>query len=266
VRKKASLGFAVFCVVGASAALGLPAANRTPERVRMINSIRAAAADVPALRDDPFFQAAVAVEANLPREDFVPDAAKPQAYVGAPLEIGWQQTISDPYVMAVMTAAVQVQGGSRVLEIGTGSGYQAAILAELGAEVSTIEIVPQLARQAATALRRRGYRKVHARVGDGFAGWPERAPFDAVIVTAGSANVPTPLLDQLRTGGRLVMPVGPSTATERLQVFKKLADGSVVACSLGWAMFVPLTGRGYAPDRPGIGDHRKPWCFGASVT
>ncbi|WP_336869346.1 protein-L-isoaspartate(D-aspartate) O-methyltransferase [Sphingomonas sanguinis] len=254
------------CLTGASAAIGFSAPDRTDERARMISSIKAAAADVPALRDDPFFQAAVAVEKNLPREDFVPRAAKRQAYIGAPLEIGWQQTISDPYVMAIMTAAVQVHRGSRVLEIGTGSGYQAAILAELGAEVSTIEIVPQLARQAATALRRRGYRNVHARVGDGFAGWPERAPFDAVIVTAGSASVPTPLLDQLRIGGRLVMPIGPSTATERLEVFTKQADGNVVACSLGWAMFVPLTGRGYAPDRPGVGDHGKPWCFGASVT
>ncbi|WP_333840394.1 protein-L-isoaspartate(D-aspartate) O-methyltransferase [Novosphingobium sp.] len=232
----------------------------------MIASIKAAAADVPLLRADPTFQAAVAVEANLPREDFVPRAAKTQAYVGAPLEIGWQQTISDPYIMAIMTAASRVGRGSRVLEIGTGSGYQAAILAELGADVSTIEIVPQLARKAAATLRRHGYRRVRVRVGDGFAGWPERAPFDAVMVTAGSASVPTPLLDQLRTGGRLVMPIGPSTATERLEVFTKQADGSVVACSLGWAMFVPLTGRGYAADRPGIGDHAKPWCYGASVT
>ena len=254
------------CLTGASAAIGSFAQNRTGERARMISSIKAAAADVPALRDDPFFRAAVAVEAKLPREDFIPRAAKPQAYIGAPLEIGWQQTISDPYVMAIMTAAVHVRRKSRVLEVGTGSGYQAAILAELGAEVSTIEIVPQLAHQAATALRRRGYRNVHARVGDGFVGWPERAPFDAVIVTAGSASVPTSLLDQLRIGGRLVMPIGPSTATERLEVFTKQTDGSVVACSLGWAMFVPLTGRGYAPDRPGVGDHAKPWCFGASVT
>ena len=262
--KKISLGLVY--LLAAAATIGSAAPDRAGERARMIGSIKSAAADVPALRDDRFFQAAVAVEAKLPREDFVPRAARPQAYIGAPLEIGRQQTISDPYVMAIMTAAVQVQRGSRVLEVGTGSGYQAAILADLGAEVSTIEIVPQLARQAARALRRRGYREVHTRVGDGFAGWPERAPFDAVIVTAGSASVPAPLLDQLRTGGRLVMPIGPSTATERLEVLTKQADGSVVACSLGWAMFVPLTGRGYAPDRPGIGDHGKPWCFGASVT
>lgn len=232
----------------------------------MIASINAAAADVPALRDDPVFQAAVAAEARLPREDFVPRSASSTAYIGAPLEIGWKQTISDPYVMAIMTSAVQVVRGSRVLEIGTGSGYQAAILAELGAEVSTIEIVPQLAKRAGATLRRHGYRNVRVRAGDGFAGWPENAPYDAVIVTAGSAAVPRPLLDQLRIGGRLVMPIGPSTATERLEVYTKQPDGSVTACSLGWAMFVPLTGRGFAADRPGVGDHNKPWCYGASVT
>nr|WP_246616807.1 methyltransferase domain-containing protein [Sphingomonas yunnanensis] len=192
--KKTFLGLVYLSA--AVATIGSTSSDRTGERARMIGSIKVAAADIPASRDDPYFRAAVAVEARLPREVFVPRAAKPQAYFGAPLEIGWQQTISDPYVMAIMTAAVRVQRGSRVLEIGTGSGYQAAILAELGAAVSTIEIVPQLARQAVRALRRRGYRKVHARVGDGFAGWPERAPFDAVIVTAGSASVPAPLLDQ----------------------------------------------------------------------
>lgn len=240
--------------------------DRDVERGRMISSIRAAASDVPMLRDDPIFRAAVAAEAHLPREDFVPRSARAQAYVGAPLEIGWGQTISDPYVMAIMTASVKVVRGSRVLEIGTGSGYQAAVLAELGAHVSTIEIVPQLARRAAATLRGRGYRNVTIRAGDGFAGWPERAPFDAVMVTAGSARVPQPLLDQLRIGGRLVMPVGPSTATEHLEVFTKRGDGGFDACSLGWAMFVPLTGRGFVPDRPGVGDHGKPWCYGAPVT
>ena len=147
--KKISLGLVY--LLAAAATIGSAAPDRAGERARMIGSIKSAAADVPALRDDRFFQAAVAVEAKLPREDFVPRAARPQAYIGAPLEIGRQQTISDPYVMAIMTAAVQVQRGSRVLEVGTGSGYQAAILADLGAEVSTIEIVPQLARQAARA-------------------------------------------------------------------------------------------------------------------
>lgn len=254
------------CLIGGSAAAIASVHDRTKERFRMIASITAAAADVPALRTDPVFQAAVAAEARLPREAFVPRSASSAAYVGAPLEIGWKQTISDPYVMAVMTAAVKVSHGSRVLEIGTGSGYQAAILAELGADVSTIEIVPQLARRAAKTLRRRGYASVRVRFSDGFGGWPDRAPFDAILVTAGSASVPQPLLDQLGIGGRLVMPIGPSTATERLEVYTKQGDGTLAACSLGWAMFVPLTGRGFTPDRPGIGDHRKPWCFGAPVT
>jgi len=240
--------------------------DRAPERARMIASIRAAAQDVPALRDDPVFVAAVAAEAGMPREAFVPRRARRGAYVGAPLSIGWNQTISDPYVMAIMTAATRITAGSRVLEIGTGSGYQAALLAELGAEVWTIEIVPQLATRASAVLRRQGYRGITVRHGDGFAGWADRAPFDAVIVTAGSAAVPQPLLDQLRTGGRLVMPIGPSTATEHLEVYTKAADGHVDRCSLGWAMFVPLTGRGFTPDRPGLSRRTASWCFGAPVT
>ncbi|RSU65272.1 protein-L-isoaspartate O-methyltransferase [Sphingomonas sp. S-NIH.Pt1_0416] len=232
----------------------------------MIRTIRHIAGETPALAADPRFAATLAVEARLPREQFVPKAARRYVYFGTPLRIGWEQTISDPYIMAVMTAAAGIDRGSNVLEIGTGSGYQAAVLAELGARVATIEIVPQLATRAATTLRRRGYRNVTSRTGDGFAGWSDRAPFDAILVTAGAARVPQPLLDQLRVGGRLVMPIGPSTATEHLQVYLKRADGAFDVCSLGWAMFVPLTGRGNTPDRPGIGDRTIRWCYGAPVT
>ena len=235
-------------------------------RAQMIDAIGRVARDTPRLAQDPVFVAAVAVEARLPRERFVPRAARPLAYVGAPLKIGWDQTISDPYIVAVMTAAAQVGRGASVLEIGTGSGYQAAVLAEFGARVSTIEIVPQLAKRAAETLKILGYRSVAVRAGDGFAGWPERGPYDAVIVTAGSARVPQPLFDQLRVGGRLVMPIGPSTPTEYLQVYTKRADGGFDVCSLGWAMFVPLTGRGQTGERQGIGDRSKPWCYGAPVT
>lgn len=232
----------------------------------MLASIRAAANDVSALSADPNFQAVLAAEARLPREAFVPRNARRYAYIGAPLKIGWEQTISDPYIVAVMTAAAKLGPGANVLEIGTGSGYQAAVLAELGAKVATIEIVPQLAARAAVTLRRRGYRNVTVRSGDGFGGWADRGPFDAVIVTAGSARVPQPLLDQLRVGGRLIMPIGPSTPTEYLQVHTKRSDGTFEVCSLGWAMFVPLTGRGQTPERPGVGDHGLRWCYGAPVT
>lgn len=238
----------------------------TPGRDRMISGMRMMAKEVPALSADPVFAAALAAEARLPREDFVPKAARPLVYLGTPLEIGWDQTISDPWIMAVMTAAVRARPGAKVLEIGTGSGYQAAVLAEMGARVWSIEIVPQLARKAARTLRSRGYRDVTVRAGDGYGGWPEQAPFDAVMVTAGSAKVAPALLDQLRVGGRLVMPIGPSTPTERLEVYTKRADGGFDACSLGIAMFVPLTGRGQTPERQGIGDHSKPWCYGEPVT
>lgn len=240
--------------------------HRDAARRAMISSLRASAEEVPALHRDPVFQAAIAAEARLPRERFVPEAARSYAYLGTPIEIGWSQTISDPYIMAVMTAAARIVRGSAVLEVGTGSGYQAAVLAELGANVSTVEIVPALAARAERVLRASGYRTVAARAGDGFAGWPDHAPFDAILVTAGAARVPQPLLDQLRVGGRLVMPIGPSAPMEYLQVYTKRGDGSFEICSLGWAMFVPLTGRGMTPERPGIGDHALPWCYGAPVT
>lgn len=260
------LELAVALAASLASATASASTDRASERQRMIASIEKAASDVPALRDDPVFVAAVAAESRLPRETFVPRAAVPYAYLGAPLEIGWKQTISDPYIMAVMSAAVGVRSGSRVLEVGTGSGYQAAVLAELGADVSTIEIVPELARRAARVLRRRGYRNVTVRTGDGFAGWPERSPFDAVMVTAGAARVPQPLLDQLRVGGRLVMPIGPSTPTEHLMVYTKRQDGGFDVCSLGWAMFVPLTGRGYTGERPGLSERGARLCYGAPVT
>lgn len=265
MTRQRSVACAVAALLASSMA-GCVTVDRASERQRMIASIEKAASDVPALRDDPVFVAAIRAEARLPREQFVPKAAVPYAYVGAPLEIGWRQTISDPYIMAVMTAAVRVRPGTRVLEVGTGSGYQAALLAELGADVSTIEIVPGLARRAGALLRRRGYGNVTVRTGDGFAGWPDRAPFDAVMVTAGAAKVPQPLLDQLRTGGRLVMPVGPSTPTEHLMVYTKREDGGFDVCSLGWAMFVPLTGRGFTGERPGLSERSSPLCYGAPVT
>lgn len=241
-------------------------ADRSADRARMMASIAAVTRDIPAMANDPGFIAALEVEARLPRERFVPKAARPFAYIGAPLNIGWEQTISDPYIVAMMTAAAKVGPSSKVLEIGTGSGYQAAVLAERGARVWTIEIIPELATRAARTLRRLGYRQISARAGDGFAGWPDHAPFDAVIVTAGAARVPQLLLDQLKVGGRLVMPIGPSTPTEQLLVHTKRPDGGFDICSLGRAMFVPLMGSGRTAERPGIVDRTKPWCYGASVT
>ena len=150
------------------------------------------------------------------RHLFVPPALAALAYADHPLPIGEGQTISQPYIVAVMTEAIGLRGGERVLEIGTGSGYQAAVLAEMGANVYTVEIVPSLARTARATLTRLGYRTVEVREGNGWAGWPEHAPFDAIVVTAAPPTVPDALKSQLRDGGRLVIPVGDDVQELRL--------------------------------------------------
>jgi protein-L-isoaspartate(D-aspartate) O-methyltransferase len=150
---------------------------------------------------------------KVPRHELVPPDERAHAYEDRPLPIGWGQTISQPYVVAIMTEQLGLKGGERVLEVGTGSGYQAAVLAELGAQVWSIEIVEALATRAAADLARLGYSSVHVRAGDGYRGWPDEAPFDAIIVTAAPDHIPQPLLDQLAVGGRMVIPVGRSFQT-----------------------------------------------------
>ena len=150
----------------------------------------------------------LAALARVPRHELVPEAQREYAYEDQPLPIGYEQTISQPFVVAYMTEQLQLRGDERVLEIGTGSGYQAAVLSLLAREVYSIEIVKELGERARADLARLGYANVHVRVGDGYRGWPEQAPFDAIIVTAAPGHVPQPLIDQLAVGGRLVLPVG----------------------------------------------------------
>ena len=163
----------------------------------------------------------LAAMAKVPREDFVPADARLSAYEDGPLPIGYDQTISQPYIVAFMTEQLRLKGSDRVLEIGSGSGYQAAILAELVANVYTIDIVEPLAKSAEATLQRLGYKNVHVRVGDGYKGWPEEAPFDAIIVTCAPENVPQPLVDQLKDGGRMVIPVGERFAQQLYLLEKK---------------------------------------------
>ena len=178
------------------------------------------------------------------RHRFVPAALAPQAYLNRPLPIGEGQTISQPFIVALMSDLLDLSPGDKVLEVGTGSGYQAAVLAELGARVFSIEILAGLSREADRALRATGYSGVLLRVGDGWAGWPEQAPFDAIIVTAAPETPPPPLVDQLRVGGRMVIPLGPQGAAQELVVAEKQADGGMVRRRVLPVAFVPFTGEG----------------------
>ncbi len=178
---------------------------------------------------------------TVPRHKFVPDDMVEQAYEDHPLPIGYGQTISQPFIVALMTQTLEPKPGQRILEIGTGSGYQAAVLAELDVEVYTIEIIPELAEQATKRLEDLGYTNVHTLNADGYFGWEEFAPFDAVIVTAAPDHLPQPLANQLVEGGRLVIPIGPVGFVQTLWLFEK-ESGELQATNLGGVSFVPFTG------------------------
>ena len=175
---------------------------------------------------------------SVPRHEFISEKYRTEAYDDHPLPIGYDQTISQPYVVALMTAQLRPQPGQRVLEIGTGSGYQAAVLSGLVAEVYSIEIVEPLAKSADATLQRLGYKNVHVKAGDGYKGWPEHAPFDSIIVTCAPDHVPQPLVDQLKEGGRMVIPVGPPAAQE-LYVLNK-SNGQLRQSVLIDVRFVPM--------------------------
>jgi len=179
---------------------------------------------------------------RVPRHQFVPPEERDRAYENRPLSIGKGQTISQPYIVALMTDLLAPEPDDVVLEIGTGSGYQAAVLAELVDKVYTIEIIEHLGRAAAETLERLGYANVVTRIGDGYAGWPEHAPFDGVIVTAAAAEIPPPLIEQLKPGGRMVIPVASGAWGEQLTLVEKAADGSVRRREILPVRFVPLTG------------------------
>ncbi len=177
---------------------------------------------------------------TVPRHEFVPSDARHLAYANHPLRIAQGQTISQPYIVAFMTEVLQVEPGMKVLEVGTGSGYQAAVLAEIGAEVFSIEIYESLAITARARLRRLGYENVTVRHGDGYNGWESEAPFDAVVVTAAPDHIPPALIDQLKPGGRLVVPVGTEYGVQTLTLVQKHADGTHSTSSLLAVRFVPL--------------------------
>ncbi|MEF8787425.1 MAG: protein-L-isoaspartate(D-aspartate) O-methyltransferase [Planctomycetota bacterium] len=180
---------------------------------------------------------------TVPRHEFVLPEYRDRAYSDTPLPIGHDQTISQPYIVALMTDRLEPEADDRVLEVGTGSGYQAAVLSELCAEVYTVEIVEGLAQQARKRLESLGYDNVHVRHGDGFYGWEEHAPFDAIIVTAAPEELPQRLLDQLKSGGRMVIPVGEQYGVQRLLAVTKTEEGEIRRQMICPVRFVPMTGR-----------------------
>lgn len=223
--------FLYFCC-----ALPSQAAEFDTLRQKMVEEVIASSGSTP---PDPTVMAAMG---KVERHRFVPGWLAPFAYRNHPLPIGYGQTISQPLIVARMTDLLNIKEGDTVLEIGTGSGYQAAVLAEMAKSVYSIEIIEPLGKQAAERLKSLGYENVETRVGDGYYGWPEAAPFDAIIVTAAASHVPPPLLKQLKPGGRMVIPLGASFMTQYLMLVEKQQDGSVTTRQIVPVRFVPLSG------------------------
>ena len=179
---------------------------------------------------------------EVPRPRFIPERDREAAFDNRPVPIGYGQTISQPLIVAVMTELLAIRPGDKVFELGTGSGYQAAVLAALGAHVYSVEIIPELATRARVTLDELGYDGVRIKVGDGYFGWPDEAPFDAIVVTAANDHIPPPLIQQLRPGGRMVIPVGDRYTTQKLVIVERDADGTIQLHELMPVTFVPLTG------------------------
>lgn len=217
--------------------------HHAAERAHMVAEIADMAKRTGTETGRPRFSAAVmAAMGKVPRHLFVPKEDAASAYRNHPLPIGAGQTISQPYIVALSTELVEPRKPHRVLDIGTGSGYQAAVLAELVDEVYSVEIVESLAREADERLTRLGYRNARVRHGDGHAGWPQAAPFDAIVVAAAAAHVPQALVNQLKPGGRMVVPVGPPHGSQQLLLIEKTADGKTAQRVVLPVMFVPMTG------------------------
>jgi protein-L-isoaspartate(D-aspartate) O-methyltransferase len=233
------LGFTAVLILWASAIFAAASDERADERRRMVETIEAyARAPGSGVAGGTFDARVLEALRAVPRHEFVPEDASHLAYADRPLPIGLGQTISQPYIVALMTHLMDVKPGDRVLEIGTGSGYQAAVLARLAREVYSVEIVEDLGRRAAGTLSRLGYANVATRIGDGYQGWADHAPYDGIMVTAAPDHVPRALVDQLEPGARLVIPVGSDV--QELMVVAKAADGSTTTTTIVPVRFVPL--------------------------
>jgi protein-L-isoaspartate(D-aspartate) O-methyltransferase len=211
------------------------------ERRALVELLREDSSQAEEYGAPPINDSTLDIIGRVPRHEFVPDELRQFAYDNRPLPIGADQTISQPYIVALMTDQAEVTNDETVLEIGTGSGYQAAVLSEVAGQVYTIEIIESLGRRATDTLERLGYDNVNVRIGDGYAGWPEHAPFDAILVTAAPEEVPQPLIDQLAVGGRMIIPVGEEYEVQVLRLLIKQADGTLATSSVIPVRFVPLT-------------------------
>ena len=235
---------AVALLLTISGARPASAQDFAAERARMVDDISALVRETRAeIGKQAFDERVMAVMARVPRHEFVPADQVPSAYRNRPLPIGHGQTISQPYNVALMTDLARSEPGHKVLEVGTGSGYQAAVMAHLAKAVYTIEIVEPLGLQAKERLRKLGYANVEVRVGDGYHGWEEHAPFDAILVTAAASHIPPPLIRQLKPGGRMVIPVGAAFMVQQLMLVEKRLDGTVSTRQILPVAFVPLTGK-----------------------
>ena len=231
---------------------GLDVSEAQDRNLKLIAEIRAEVRETATyLGKDALDERVLMAMARVPRAAFVPAGERDIAYFNTTLPIGYRQTISQPYVVAVMTDMLGIAAGDVILEIGTGSGYQAAVLAELAHRVYSMETIQPLAEAADRRLKRLGYDNVEVRWGDGHLGWPEHAPYDGIIVTAAAATVPPALLAQLRVGGHLVIPVGDQNATQMLTLIQKRGDGTAALFEVLPVAFVPLTGDDVAGDQVG---------------
>ncbi len=244
-RSQRTVGAALLLALAVTAAAqGDDEAHRAA-RARMMDAVSRMARDTAQETGRTAFAPAVmAALERVPRHRFVPPELAHRAYENNPLPIGQGQTISQPYIVALSTDLIEPRPADAVLEVGTGSGYQAAVLAELVQRVYSIEIVEPLGRAAERRLAAAGYRNVVVKIGDGYAGWPEHAPFDAIVVTAGAPHVPEPLVAQLKPGGRMVIPVDAGAFGQDLLLIRKNADGTISRTVVLPVRFVPLTGPG----------------------
>ncbi len=234
----------IACTLGVPVAVWAEEADYAARRARLVQEIAEDARRTAVFTGRRAFDERVtAAMARVERHLFVPEALRSYAYRNRPLPIGHGQTISQPYIVALMTDLLNPAPGQVALEVGTGSGYQAAVLAALGIRVYTMEVIEPLAKSAAGRLEALGYRNVTTRWGDGYDGWPEHGPFDAIIVTAAADHIPPPLIAQLKPGGRMIIPVGARFMTQQLVLIEKSAAGKVTTRSVLPVVFVPLTRR-----------------------